>query len=287
VGFTSGAGTLVSGTSSGEFKLQGQTSPLGTFSETNDYSYLNTTTATVTTQVTVYVNGELVWGQEPPPAPAVCPNGIVEAGEECDTGGQSSTCDADCTFVVCGDGTLNTAAGEVCDPGADPQCNSSCTGFNSCTNSAACLHVQYKHDAGESPTDNSIKPRFQVVNSGTSAVQLSQLKIRYWFTKEPAGAFQTWCDFATLGCGSIVNNAGSGAWSPVKSTANYYWDVGFTGGTLNPGQSTGEIVVRSNVDSWANFNEWNDFSYADWTTYTPRTQIGLYLNGTLVWGTVP
>jgi len=46
-----------------------------------------------------------------------CGNGLVEAGEECDDLGQSATCDADCSFVVCGDGTLNTSAGEACDNG--------------------------------------------------------------------------------------------------------------------------------------------------------------------------
>jgi hypothetical protein len=287
VGFTSAAGSLAAASSSGEFRLRGQTNPLVNFTETNDYSYVNTTTSTVTTKVTVYVNGVLVWGQEPPPVPPVCPNGIAESGEECDTGGQSATCDADCTNVVCGDGTVNSAASEVCDPGANPQCNSTCTGYNSCTNSAACLHVRYKHDTGESPTDDSVKPRYQVVNSGTTTVQLSQLKIRYWFTKEPSGNLQFWCDYATLGCSNIVTNAASGAWSPVTSTANYYWDVGFTSGTLAPGANTGEIVMRTHADNWAAFNENNDFSYANWTTYTPRTQVGLYLNGTLVWGVAP
>jgi hypothetical protein len=147
--------------------------------------------------------------------------------------------------------------------------------------------VQYKHDTGESPTDDSVKPRYKVVNSGSTTVQLSQLKIRYWFTKEPTANLQFWCDFATLGCSTIVKNAASGAWSPVTSTANYYWDVGFTSGTLAPGANTGEIVMRTHADNWAAFNENNDFSYANWTTYTPRTQIGLYLNGTLVWGVVP
>jgi cysteine-rich repeat protein len=48
----------------------------------------------------------------------VCGNGMVEGNEECDTGGgDSAACDGDCTFPVCGDGYLNTAAGEECDDG--------------------------------------------------------------------------------------------------------------------------------------------------------------------------
>lgn len=48
------------------------------------------------------------------------------AGEHCDDGGESPSCNADCTFAECGDGTVNAAAGETCDGGArcDAQCQS-------------------------------------------------------------------------------------------------------------------------------------------------------------------
>jgi len=46
-----------------------------------------------------------------------CGDGIVEGGEACDTGGQSASCDADCTAASCGDGTTNSAASEQCDDG--------------------------------------------------------------------------------------------------------------------------------------------------------------------------
>jgi cysteine-rich repeat protein len=50
------------------------------------------------------------------------PNGIVDPGEACDgngagTPGQTATCDTDCSLAACGDGTLNTLAGEACDDG--------------------------------------------------------------------------------------------------------------------------------------------------------------------------
>jgi FG-GAP repeat len=44
-----------------------------------------------------------------------CGNGVVEAGEICDDEGPSATCDVDCTEVACGDGSINTAAGEECE----------------------------------------------------------------------------------------------------------------------------------------------------------------------------
>jgi cysteine-rich repeat protein len=61
---------------------------------------------------------------------AYCGDGTlnISAGEECDDGGESSFCDADCTFRVCGDGTLNTTAGEECDDdGESSSCDADCT----------------------------------------------------------------------------------------------------------------------------------------------------------------
>lgn len=46
-----------------------------------------------------------------------CGDGDIDAGEQCDDGGQSAVCDADCTPPACGDGTQNKAAGEACDDG--------------------------------------------------------------------------------------------------------------------------------------------------------------------------
>jgi cysteine-rich repeat protein len=46
-----------------------------------------------------------------------CGDGVVAGGEQCDDGGESATCDANCTVASCGDGTINTTAGEICDDG--------------------------------------------------------------------------------------------------------------------------------------------------------------------------
>ena len=51
---------------------------------------------------------------------ATCGDAYVLAEvEECDDGGESETCDADCTAAACGDMTVNATAGEECDDGND------------------------------------------------------------------------------------------------------------------------------------------------------------------------
>jgi cysteine-rich repeat protein len=47
----------------------------------------------------------------------LCGDSIRTACESCDDGGDSFPCDADCTFVACGDGYINPVAGEMCDDG--------------------------------------------------------------------------------------------------------------------------------------------------------------------------
>jgi cysteine-rich repeat protein len=59
----------------------------------------------------------------------VCGNGILNSGEECDDGGQTADCNSDCTLAGCGDGVVNTSAGESCDDGntvSGDGCNSIC-----------------------------------------------------------------------------------------------------------------------------------------------------------------
>lgn len=65
--------------------------------------------------------------------PSACGNGIVAGAEACDgngvgTGGETATCDANCTAVSCGDGDLNATAGEICDDaGESASCDANCT----------------------------------------------------------------------------------------------------------------------------------------------------------------
>ena len=46
-----------------------------------------------------------------------CGNGVLQTGETCDGGGETLTCDSNCSSVSCGDGWKNATAGEECDDG--------------------------------------------------------------------------------------------------------------------------------------------------------------------------
>jgi len=54
-----------------------------------------------------------------------CGDSLKNGPESCDAGGaQTDACEADCRAPDCGDGTLNTMAGETCDDGNDIDCDS-------------------------------------------------------------------------------------------------------------------------------------------------------------------
>ena len=136
--------------------------------------------------------------------------------------------------------------------------------------------------------DNQIKPHLNLVNIGTSAVALSGITVRYWFTVNGQRPLVFWCDWTALGCNNVTGKFV--AVSPLRSGADTYLEVGFTAGmgSLAPGQSTGEIQARFNKDDWSNFGEADDYSFdptklsfADWDRVT------VYQSGTLIWGTEP
>jgi cysteine-rich repeat protein len=59
---------------------------------------------------------------------ATCGDTVVQPGEDCDGGGETATCNRDCTTPFCGDGLRNAAAGEDCDTVEDALgCDSDCT----------------------------------------------------------------------------------------------------------------------------------------------------------------
>jgi cysteine-rich repeat protein len=68
---------------------------------------------------------------EPPPGGAVCGDGILDVGEECDDGNTVSGdgCSSVCVIEFCGDGIVQAGLGEQCDDGntiAGDGCSPTC-----------------------------------------------------------------------------------------------------------------------------------------------------------------
>ena len=207
----------------------------------NDYSYTGlaagTYTSTPDPNIPVYLDGQRVFGQEPP-----------------------TTLDESC---------------KASDPGTDPG------------PVAASLTAQYANTSA-SATGGQIGNNIQITNTGTDAVPLSAITVRYWFTAETTGGLGYACDYWSKGCANV--RASFGTVSPARSGADRYLELSFTSGAgkLTPGNNTGAIQNRVWQSSYGNFDQTNDYSYGGTTTtLTNWPRITVYYNGQLVFGTEP
>ncbi|WP_328891401.1 glycoside hydrolase family 48 protein [Streptomyces sp. NBC_00316] len=149
------------------------------------------------------------------------------------------------------------------------------------------VKVQYKN-TDSSATDNQIRLGLQIVNTGSAPVDLSTVKVRYWFSSETgASTFSTYCDYAALGSSNISHTVVTV--SSPKTGADHYLEVGFTGGagSLAAGASTGEVQLRLNKSDWSNFNEADDYSRATNTAYADAPRLAAYVGSALAWGVEP
>lgn len=149
------------------------------------------------------------------------------------------------------------------------------------------LKLQYKA-ADTNPTNNAIQPNFNIKNIGTTAVDLSKVKIRYYFTKDNAQGLSYWTDYARVGSSNITGTFVNLP-SP-KETADTYLELSFSAGagSIAPGGESGDIQGRFSKNDWSNFNELNDYSFdAAKTAYTDWDRVTLYVDGVLVWGIEP
>lgn len=148
-----------------------------------------------------------------------CLDGVPDTGEDCDDGGETTSCDADCTFAECGDGTWNVTAEEVCDDG-------NTTGGDAC--SADCTIAATGVPGGSSPGGGML------VSKSGSGIEVSFAPAcsatdhaAYWGHGPIAGAGPAWADSA---CG--LGTAGTASFDPgvlLPGEWLYFVIVGYDG----------------------------------------------------------
>jgi hypothetical protein len=225
-----------------------------------------------------------------------CPIGCLD-GEPCLEASDctSGVCAETCQAPTCDDKVANGIEPDA-DCGGD--CPKAClTGqgcriHDDCVTGAcvdrectATLQLLYRSASPHRP--NFIEPFLQIRNTGPTAVALSQLELRYFYTSDGAENEIVDCYFAQPDCKDVQRS--TVGLKPPALLADRYLSLKFaaTAGSI---AVNGTIKVQSAVyePHYADYDQAGDYSYdASKTAYTPHDKVCLYRNGVLIWGVEP
>lgn len=135
-----------------------------------------------------------------------------------------------------------------------------------------------------STASNTLYLNFNLVNTGTDPITLSNVKLRYYYTNDGTQSNSFACDWATAGSSNIT---GTFATITAVTGADRYFEARFASGagTLAAGAST-QVQIRVWKSDWSNFNQSNDYSFnTTSTSYTDWSKVTVYISDTLFWGT--
>lgn len=142
-------------------------------------------------------------------------------------------------------------------------------------------------NGGLAATANTLNPRIKLTNTGATAVELSDIKIRYYYTINGEKPQNIFFDWSSVGAANLTGTFVK--LDTPTAAADYYAEIGFTeaAGSLAAGQSI-EIQTRITKQDWSNYTQSDDYSYAPVTTaYEDRVQVPAFVSGTLQWGLEP
>ncbi|MBN2442550.1 MAG: glycoside hydrolase family 9 protein [Spirochaetales bacterium] len=141
------------------------------------------------------------------------------------------------------------------------------------------LEILYR-PAEAGATSNQIKPFMKVKNPGPLPINLSEITIRYYYTKEGTGTEEFYVDWAQMGQQHITGIINEG-----------YVEIGFLSSApvLKIGTDTGEMQIRVVKPDWSEYNQSNDYSFnaSSSNEFIVNTKITAYHNGVLIFGTEP
>lgn len=144
------------------------------------------------------------------------------------------------------------------------------------------LTVQFSGTIAEKT--NTISGKYKLTNTGSAAISLSEVTLRYYYTREGTANQNFYCDWSSIGSQKVSGSFH--AISPAKANADYYLEISFSSeaGTLAAGQSV-EVQTRFAKSDWSSYTQTNDYSYHSASQdYTDWTKVTAYISNVLVYG---
>jgi lysophospholipase L1-like esterase len=148
------------------------------------------------------------------------------------------------------------------------------------------IKVQF-YNQSTAATSNQIYLNIKLVNTGSSAVALSNVKIRYYYTINGAQTQNFYCDWSPIGSSNV--NGSFVTLSTPKTGVDTYVEIGFTSGagSLAAGGNT-TVQARVAKSNWTDYTQTDDYSFnPSATTFVDWTKVTGYVAGALAWGTEP
>ena len=148
------------------------------------------------------------------------------------------------------------------------------------------LKVEF-YNTNTQADSNSIYPKFRLTNTGSSPINLADLKLRYYYTIDGEKSQTFWCDWSPVGSNNVTGKFEK--LSPAVTGADYYLEISFSSGAGSLAPNTPiEVQGRFAKSDWTNYNQADDYSFnSSATNYTTWNKVTAYLNGKLVWGIEP
>ncbi len=134
-------------------------------------------------------------------------------------------------------------------------------------------------------SSNQIAPKFCIVNPTSKALELSSVKIRYYYTidGEKEQAFS--CDYTTIGEGNITGKFVK--MDKPEVGADHYLEIGFKAGKVEP-EDCFYFSARIWKTDWSDIDQENDYSFnEDGGDYDDWSKVTGYTNDKLEWGIEP
>ncbi|NLD46615.1 MAG: hypothetical protein GX660_05375 [Clostridiaceae bacterium] len=131
-----------------------------------------------------------------------------------------------------------------------------------------------------------VYPVFKIINMGKETVKLSDIAIRYYYTKEGSENETYWYDWFTKSQ-TLVHGEFSKL-PAAKNNADHCLEIMLKSSkdTLGPGESA-EIKIGFAKNDWTEYNQLNDYSFNPSTRYIDWNHVTLYVSGRLVYGKEP
>lgn len=136
----------------------------------------------------------------------------------------------------------------------------------------------------QSSNSNTIAPMFRLTNTGDTAIMMTDLELRYYYTKDEDVHQNLWCDWSNIGSENIAANFVD---MNATASADNYVSLTFKAGEIAPG---GVVYINTRIarDNWSNYVQEGDYSFKPGSTsYEEWSKVTLYSNGDLIWGIEP